>query len=123
MLNGLPVLIVEAEFLIALDTQRMLEQHGAGQTLFARNVEEARQLRTRWPDLALAVVEVHFESSSALQLHAELAAAGIPVVLTTGDVNLSRMLTGSAPPVVVKPVPEFGLASAIAQALAARRQL
>lgn len=119
MLNGRPALIVEEEFLIALDLQRMLEGLGVGQTLFARNVLEARQLRKHWPDLALAIVEMRADGTDDRQLTAELAAAAVPLVITTGDFGLSRTLTG-ATPVVVKPIPEQSLASAIALALAAR---
>ena len=121
MLNGRPVLIVEAEFLIALDIQRMLEMLGVGHTLFARNADEARQLQAHWPDLALAIVEQHSADANAGQLPSELSQASIPVVLTTGDVNLRGRLTGSAPPVVVKPIPEDSLASAVRQALALPR--
>ncbi|SEQ08109.1 CheY chemotaxis protein or a CheY-like REC (receiver) domain [Devosia sp. YR412] len=119
MLNGRTALIVEEEFLIALDIQRMLEALGVGQTLFARNVAEARQLRHHWPDVALAVVELRRGDSEDQPLHDDLAGAGIPIVITTGDFALSRKLASKAP-VIVKPIPEEALASAVAQALAAR---
>jgi len=118
MLNGRPVLIVEAEFLIALDIQRMLELFGVGQTLFARNADEARQLQSHWPDLALAIVEQRSADDKPGQLPSELAYASIPVVLTTGDVNLRGRETGSMLPVVMKPISEDSLASAVRLALA-----
>lgn len=119
MLKGRAALIVEEEFLIALDIQRMLEGLGVGQTLFARDAEEARQLRSHWPDLALAIVELRPDASRNERLPQDLAAAGIPFVVTTGDFSLSRQL-GATAPVVLKPIPEQALASAIAQALASR---
>ncbi|SFC35982.1 response regulator [Devosia psychrophila] len=117
MLRGSPVLIVEEEFLIALDIQQMLEALGVGQTLFARNASEARQLRQHWPDLALAIIELRLDHSHNQQLPTELSAAGVPLVITTGDIGLSRNIT-SAVPILVKPIPEETMASAIARALA-----
>lgn len=119
MLNGRPTLIIEEEFLIALDIQRMLEAMGAGQTLFARNAQEARQLGTHWNDLALAIVELRMQDRISHQLSADLAAAGIALVVTTGDIGLHREVTLNAP-LVMKPFPEETLASAVRQALAAR---
>ena len=117
MLNGRPVLIVEEEFLIALDIQRMLEGLDVGQTWFARNAIEARQLREHWPSLALAIVELRLDQSQDQKLPTELTAAGVPLVVTTGDFSLSRSMT-DAVPVIVKPIPEETMASAVAKALA-----
>lgn len=120
MLKGRSALIVEEEFLIALDIQRMLETMDVGQILFARNADEARQLRAHWPDLALAIVELRMDASRNHQLPEDLVEAGIPLVITTGDFALSRQLAAGNAPVIVKPIPEEALASAVAKALAAR---
>jgi CheY-like chemotaxis protein len=122
MLNGRTALVVEEEFLIALDIQRMLETLGVEQTLFARTAEEAEQLRATWPALGLAIVEVRSHGTAAHRLVDDLRRDGIPTVLTTADVALGK----SAPAfpdlaVVPKPLPEEALASAIREALAARR--
>lgn len=118
MLNGRPVLIVEEEFLIALDLQRMLEGLGCGQTLFARNPGEAELLRPHWPDLALAVVEQRLDDPRTQSLPESLAEAGVALVLTTGDLSLSN--AARTAPLLIKPVPEEALTSAVRQALAAR---
>jgi CheY-like chemotaxis protein len=117
MLNGRPALIVEEEFLIALDIQRMLEMLGAGQTLFARNAAEAHELRAHWPDIALAIIEVRAGDAPSQQLLESLTGVGIPVVLTTADIGLRSSTQG---PFVTKPIPEDELASAVQQALASR---
>lgn len=119
MLNGQPALIVEEEFLIALDIQRMLESMGAGQTILARNVAQARELRHVWPSLKLAVVELRQGDADGQRLSEELAEAGIPLVVTTGDFGLSRQMSGKAP-VILKPLPEEAMTSAVGEALAAR---
>jgi CheY-like chemotaxis protein len=117
MLNGRPALIVEEEFLIALDIQRMLEGLGAGQTLFARNADEAHQLQAHWPDLALAIVETRSGDASSQHLHDKLTGAGIPVVLTSAETGLRSSVQGHF---VSKPIPEDDLVRAVQQALASR---
>lgn len=119
MLKGRIALIVEEEFLIALDIQRMLENHDVEQTLFARSAGEAESLRARRPDIA--VVEIRAEDTASRQLVQELNQAGVAVVLTTADARMRHGfpdMPGLA--VVIKPVPEDAMASAIEMALAAR---
>ena len=122
MLNGRTALIVEEEFLIALDLQRMLENQGVGHTLFARTVAEAEQLQPRWEDLAVAIIEIRSHDAEVYRLIESLRAAAIPVVLITSDIAFG---SGSAPnlsdlAVVIKPVPEDGMANAIRHAMAPR---
>lgn len=118
MLNGRTALILEKEFLIALDQQRILEALGVGETLFAHTPAEAEQLLGREAAIALALVEIHQEDAAAHALLARLLAQAIPVVLTTADTALLR---GYAPfphlPVLVKPVPEEELKAAIVATL------
>ena len=119
MLTGQTVLIVEPEFLIALDIQRCLEAFGAGQTVFARNAVEALAAINQWPGFGLALVEVHHERDDDLALLEGLAAAGVELILMTADVALRRGLCNFPDvPVVMKPFSEDDLASAIKQALA-----
>lgn len=120
MLTGQTALVVEEEFLIALDIQRMLEAQGVGQTLFARTPAEAEQLRARWPEIALAIVEVRTGDAPALALAESLVAAGIPTVLITADINARHGIVGTLTlPVVIKPIPEEDMATAIRRALSA----
>ncbi|KRA50484.1 response regulator [Devosia sp. Root635] len=121
MLAGQTVLIIEDEFLIALDIQRILEPLGAGKTLFARTTAEAEELREFWPEIGVAVVEVLAHDAERILLAEKLGAAGIPVVLTTADITVRHGLAHlPTAPLLVKPVPEEALASAISAALAAR---
>ena len=121
MLKGQNVLVVEEEFLIALDIQRMLEDLGAGQMLFARSPQEAARLHERWPSLGLAIVEIRFDGQPSLELATRLRDAGVPIVLSSA--NSSRRhgmpeLPGA--PVFVKPMAEDDLVRAIGMALTAR---
>jgi CheY-like chemotaxis protein len=120
MLNGRTALIVEEEFLIALDLQRMLETLGIAQTLFARTPEEAEQLSARWPEIAIAVIEVRLDGAATAQLVESLTAAAIPMVLVAADLDARHGLASTTDmPVIVKPVPDHALANAVRQALAA----
>ncbi|HTN62900.1 MAG TPA: hypothetical protein VL147_15375 [Devosia sp.] len=119
MLAGQTVLIVETEFLIALDIQRCLETFGAAQTIFARDTAEALNTASLWPSFGLALVEFRHGQDDDLALLQGLRQADVKLVLLTAD-TVSRGGDASLPslPVVTKPFLEEDLASAIRQALA-----
>lgn len=122
MLNGRTALVVEEEFLIALDIQRMLENQGVAHTLFARTAPEAELLRPRWNDLAIAIVEIRSQDPPVFDLIDSLRTAAVPLVLITSDVTFG---SGRGPglsdlAVVIKPIPEDGMANAIRHAIAPR---
>ena len=121
MLTGRTALVVEEEFLIALDIQRMLETLGVGQTLFARTAVEAEQLQARWPEIAIAIVEIRAGDASTSALAESLVAARIPTVLVTADFNARHGIAEAlALPVVVKPIPEEHMTEAIGQVISAK---
>lgn len=121
MLNGKTVLVVEEEFLIALDIQRVLETLGVGQMLFARTLQEADAIAGQDTDLGLAIVEVRTGGEPPLALAHALVNSKVAVVLSTADVSLRRGLPQLPDiPVVLKPMAEDDLVAAIGQALAAR---
>jgi DNA-binding NtrC family response regulator len=114
MLNGKPVLVVEEEFLIALDIQRMLEALGAGQILFARSIQEAQAMEMHWADVHLAIVEIALEPQAALLLIDRLIKSGIQVVICSADAALRRGVTAFPhAPVIIKPMAETDLVAAI----------
>ena len=121
MLNGQTILVVEEEFLIALDIQRMLETHGTGQMLFARTAEEAHELEAYWPSIRLAIVEIRHDGAHSLTLVRRLRDAGVAVVLNTADSAIRRGHPDFPDvPVAVKPMAEEDLVAAIEQAVALR---
>ena len=121
MLTGRTALVVEEEFLIALDIQRMLEALGVEQTLFARTAAEAAQLQARWPEIAIAIVEIRAGDASTSALAESLVAARIPTVLVTADFNARHGIAEAlALPVVVKPIPEEHMTAAIGQVLSVK---
>lgn len=119
MLTGQTVLIVETQFLIALDIQRILESLGATQTLFARNAADALDAAAHWPECNMALVEIRPERDDDIALAQGLHRTGVKLVLMTADAILRRHAPGfPAAPLLMKPFSEDDLASAIKQALA-----
>lgn len=118
MLNGQTILVVEEEFLIALDIQRILEGAGAGSILFARSSLEASKLRDRWPDVGLAIVEIHPDHGPFMDVVRALKSAGVPMILCSADGHLGRGHPDFPDiPVVTKPMAEHHLMYAIGRAI------
>jgi CheY-like chemotaxis protein len=121
MLTGQTVLVVEEELLIALDIQRVLESFNVGETTLAHSVGEALALQDHWSSCALAIIDLKRAAPDELALCEALRNAGVPLVFTTADYITARGVPGMHDvAVVLKPVPEQKLTSAIAGALARR---
>ena len=123
ILHGKRILIVEAEFLIALDIQRILEAAEAGQSVFARSAEEANALRARWHEFELAIIDISQHDEAALRLAEAVREAGIALVISSSDVRYRRgapTLPGA--PVVLKPFTEADLVAACRAALTRQRR-
>lgn len=118
MLNGSTVLVVEEEFLIALDIQRMLENLNVGQVVFARSVDEAQDFKEHWAGVRLAIVEVTLQRHHSFALISTLQSLGICVVLSSADGSLRHGIEQFPTlPVVLKPMAEHDLVQAIGLAI------
>ena len=115
MIAGHRVIIVESEFLIALDIQRILENGGAASTSFARSAAELNEIADRWHEFDLAIVEVTDLRSADVMLAGNLVNAGLATVLTTAGVSRSSDIAGF--PIVAKPFTEVDLLRACCDAL------
>ena len=83
-LEGLTVLIVEDEYLIALEAQRMAEEAGASQVVLANSVEEVRKLLADGPLMDVALLDLKLGQEDATPQIAEIKARNIPVIVATG---------------------------------------
>lgn len=121
MLDGKTVLVVETEFLIALDIQRMLESVNARKSIIASRFLDADALAHEWPLINLAIVEMDYGNRDHHGLATRLREAGIALVFSTADTQL-RQGHPDFPdtPVIVKPMAEEDLFSAIGRALSDR---
>jgi DNA-binding response OmpR family regulator len=96
VLAGLTVLVVEDEYLIALEAQRIAEEAGAGEILLANSVAEVRKLLTDGPKIDVAVLDLGLGKEDASPLIEEFGKCGIALLVTTGfdgggpEVRLSK---------------------------------
>jgi len=83
---GLHCLVLEDEFLIALDIQQILENIGAASVICAGTVKEAMEALNGTSKYDVAVLDLKLGGSMAegLQVAAELALRKIPFVFLTG---------------------------------------
>ena len=120
MLGGLSVLLLEDEFLIAMDVEQSCLDHGAGQVVIARTVEEAEQALAR-AQFDAAIVDLMLAGTSTLPFAAGLASRAIPFIFASGysdTQELERAFPGVA--VVAKPYAGDDLIEALAIACGRR---
>jgi DNA-binding NtrC family response regulator len=118
-LEGRRVLVVEDEFLLAMELEALLEQHGCKVLGPAATVEWALAvLYEEQPEVAL--VDVNLKGQRATPVAAALKRQGVPFVLITGygELELSEPELRAAPR-IDKPVNSRDLKRAVAQALEA----
>ena len=115
MLSGRTLLIVEAQYLIALDLQHTLDHLGPDKIVIALNPGHARELAGDWANCDLAIVEVERELPDHIALVGELLRKGIPVIGLTADSDLQRHLNWFAgTPILLKPAPSEHTLAALA---------
>ena len=116
--SGRLVLVVEDEFLIALDLEQLLRRHGWRVLGPAATVDQAlRLLRGAAPDVAL--LDVNLRGEPVTPVAEELRARGVPFVLASaydGPGLVAAALAGA--PAVGKPTDERRLLAALARAVA-----
>jgi two-component system, response regulator PdtaR len=116
--DGRLVLVVEDEFLIALDLELLLRRHGWRVLGPAATVDQAlRLLAGETPDVA--VLDVNLRGEPVTPVAAELRARGVPFVLASayGGHGLAAAALAGAP-AVGKPTDERRLLAALARAVA-----
>ena len=118
MLQNTKILVLEEEFLIAIDLQEMLEANGATDLVFASTVNEAEALLQRGAGFDLAIAEARFGRPEIIALCAALAHRGVAVVVTSADCETGRVFGDL--PVIEKPFDERQLVAACRLAMQRR---
>lgn len=124
LLHGKHCLVLDDEFLIALDVQSLLEAAGAQVTCVASGGEALALIGGGAQRFDLAVLDVKLGSDvrTSLSVAAALAAAGTPFVFLTGMRGDGAHTTRFPhAPLVEKPYDGILLMDAVRQALATRR--
>lgn len=119
---GLSILLVEDEYLIALDAEQILKSLGVAKVEVIASFEEAER-RAVEAQFDLAVLDVNINGRFSFPIATEIARRGIPVVFATGYQLNDRpeaMLDGAV--CVTKPYTTERLRHALCQALSKIRQ-
>ncbi|MDX8523234.1 response regulator [Mesorhizobium sp. MSK_1335] len=83
LLDGLRILVLEDEFLIAMDVEQLCREHGAADVTVARELGEidGLALPSRFD---AAVVDLMLDGVSTLDFAARLRSEGVPFVFASG---------------------------------------
>lgn len=117
-LAGARCLIVEDEFLIALDYERILQEAGAVLVVVAGSLARARAAVAGQSPFTLALLDMDVDGESSLPLARQLAGLGTAVVFITGLSDRTLLpddIAGTA--ILEKPFLESTLLAAITRAL------
>ncbi len=119
-LSGLTVLIVEDEFLIAADVQRIVEDAGAAGVLLANSTATAREFLDSGRPIDIAILDLKLGSEDGLPLAHEFRDRRIPFVVATG---LDRSLDGVSNAVVIrKPYADEEVVEALVRARSLKQE-
>jgi len=83
LLDGLRILILEDEFLIAMDIEQLCRDYGAGEVVIARNLTEIdpHKVATQFD---AAIVDLMLDGTSTLDFASRLSQAGVPFIFASG---------------------------------------
>jgi CheY-like chemotaxis protein len=121
LLSGKRCLVLDDEFLIALDIQQILEIAGAAHVACAATVPEALELLRREPAFDVAVLDVKLSGPdrNSLGIAALLASKGTPFVFLTGmRVNDVHAKQFPQAPVIEKPYDATALLDSVRRVIA-----
>jgi CheY-like chemotaxis protein len=121
-LGGKRCLVLDDEFLIALDIQQILERAGATEVICVASAAEALDLLRRGPKFDIAVLDVKLSGpeGTSLGVAEALAGKGTPFVFLTGmRVDAVHAKIFPEAPVIEKPYDAKALLDATRRALQA----
>ena len=111
------VLIVEDEAIIAMTAEDMLQELGCDVVAIASTLAEAEAAVSRG-GFDVVLLDINLNGVASLPVAAQLDAAGLPFIFTTGYGAGGRDSRYERVPLVTKPYQPKDLADAIARALA-----
>ena len=117
LLEGLKILVVEDEFLIAMDVEQLCRDHGASEVEIRATLEEELADDTTFD---AAIIDVMLGGRSTLDFAGRLRERGVPFIFSTGYAD-NTDIAGRFPGVAVVGKPFSGEALISAVAAACRR--
>jgi CheY-like chemotaxis protein len=119
LLAGLRVLLLEDEFLIALDAQDVLSDLGAATVEVVSTLEAARE-RVQRDEVDIALLDINVNGEMSYDVAERCAERGVRVIFASGyELREPRMLAGAAVPCLSKPYTRESLKTALMQVLSA----
>lgn len=116
-LDGLSVLLVEDEYLIALDAEQILRDLGAGSIEIASNLNRAKK-HAEDGEYDLAILDLNLNGELSYPVAAILRDRGVPVVFASGYGLKGRHIDDEQESISVsKPYTAEGLRKALVAAL------
>ena len=83
-LENLRILVMEDEYLIAMDVEQMCQDHGAEKVVILRTLKELDDRTIVEHDISVAVVDVMLAGESTVEFAKTLVEGRIPFVFATG---------------------------------------
>lgn len=121
-LDGLHVLVLEDEFLIAMDLEQLCRDHGAANVAICQNLASA-EASLEQAGIDAAIVDLQLAGVSTLDFADSMTARGVPFIFATGFGQTEEMLARFPHvPVVSKPYMGDELIEALASAIAGKQQ-
>jgi CheY-like chemotaxis protein len=118
-LTGKSVLVLEDEFLIAMDVEQMCRDHGAREVAIMRSIADAEAALASGAVYDAAIVDVMLSGNPTLDFAQRLRAEGVPFVFATGyaqSEDLFEAFPGVT--VVAKPYAGDAIVEAITSSIA-----
>lgn len=122
-LEGVRVLVLEDEYLIALDVEQLCRDHGARDVVIVRDFGELGPDLLADEPFHAAVLDLMLGGKPTTDFARLLAQRSVPFIFATGYTDVESMLDGFAGvPVVGKPYAGRDLIAALEQAIGRRRE-
>lgn len=83
LLNGLRILVLEDEFLIAMDVEQLCRDYGAGEVVIARDLSEIDQHKVAM-QFDAAIVDLMLGGTSTRDFALQLLHSGVPFIFASG---------------------------------------
>lgn len=123
LLDGLRVLVMEDEFLIAMDVEQLCLDHGAAEVVLAHSIPAPGSDPFAAAPIHAAILDVRLAGQTTMDFARGLHERGIPFIFATGYFNSGDLFDGESSAfrdveVVSKPYSGSTLIDALARSIA-----
>ena len=121
VLSGTRILILEDEFLIAMDVEQLCRDHGAGDVSVMRNIAETEGDGFGLRGFDVAILDVMVDGQSSLPFAGRLRESRVPFIFASGYAELDEVFADfPGIPVIGKPYAERELIGAVVSVMERR---